>query len=84
MINIIKGKPDARRIEQIIKNMKNKSNLSHLLNLKNKEILRKHAEQIVKNMDGPEMSKLVNDHIVHSTKVSLFVVTKNRSLKVNV
>ena len=84
MINIIKGKPDARRIEQIIKNMKNKSNLSHLLNLKNKEILRKHAEQIVKNMDGPEMSKLVNDHIVHSTKVSLFVVTKKRSLKDNV
>ena len=78
MINIIKTKPDARRIEHIIKNMKNKSNLSHLLNLENKEILRKHAEEIVKNMEGSEMSKLVNDHIVHSTKViSLLVLTKN-------
>ena len=69
MKNIIERKPDARRIEHIIKNMKNKSNLSHLLNLENKEMLRKHAEEIVKNMDGSEMSKLVNDHIVHSTKV---------------
>ena len=78
MINIIKTKPDARRIAHIIKNMKNKSNLSHLLNLENKEILRKHAEEIVKNMEGSEMSKLVNDHIVHSTKViNLLVLTKN-------
>ena len=69
MKNIIEKKPDARRIEHIIKNMKNKSKLSHLLNLENKEMLRKHAEEIVKNMDGSEMSKLVNDHIVHSTKV---------------
>lgn len=69
MKNIIERKPDARRIEHIIKNMKNKSNLSHLLDLENKEMLRKHAEEIVKNMDGSEMSKLVNDHIVHSTKV---------------
>ena len=69
MKNIIERKPDARRIEHIIKKMKNKSNLSHLLDLENKEMLRNHAEEIVKNMDGSEMSKLVNDHIVHSTKV---------------
>ena len=27
-----------------------------------------HAEEIVKNIEGPEMSKLVNNHIVHTTK----------------
>ena len=76
MINIIKSKPDARRIEDIINTMKNKSALNHLLNLENKERLREHAEEIVKNMDGSEMSKLVNDHIVHTTKVGYLVATK--------
>ena len=70
MVNIIETKPDARRIEDIINNMKHKRNISHLLQMEDKERLREHAEEIVKNMDGPEMSKLVNDHIVHTTKVS--------------
>ena len=68
MINIIESKPDARRIEDIIQAMKQKHNLSHLLNFENKEQLREHAEEIVSYMEGPEMSKLVNDHIVHTTK----------------
>jgi hypothetical protein len=48
--------------------MKHKNNISHLLNLNNKENLRNHAEEIVRNMEGSEMSKLVNNHIVHTTK----------------
>ena len=31
------------------------------------EELREHADEIVSQMDGPEMTKLVNDHIVHTT-----------------
>ena len=68
MVNIIRTKPDARRIEDLIKTMKHKNNISHLLNLDNKENLRNHAEEIVRNMEGSEMSKLVNNHIVHTTK----------------
>ena len=68
MENIIKSKPDATRIEDLIRSMKRKDLLSHLLILKNKEELRNHAKEIVENMQGPEMSKLVNDHIVHTTK----------------
>ena len=68
MKNIIRTKPDARRIEDIINTMKHKNNISHLLNLDNKENLRNHAEEIIRNMEGPEMSKLVNNHIVHTTK----------------
>lgn len=68
MVNIIKTKPDARRIADIIHKMKHKNNISHLINLENKEHLRNHAEEIVRNMEGPEMSKLVNNHIVHTTK----------------
>ena len=68
MVNIIRTKPDARRIEDIIQKMKHKNNISHLLNLDNKENLRNHAEEIVRNMEGSEMSKLVNNHIVHTTK----------------
>ena len=68
MENIIKAKPDANRIEDFINTLKNRNNLSHLLNLENKEDLRNHAGEIIKNMEGAEMSKLVNDHIVHTTK----------------
>jgi hypothetical protein len=68
MKNIIRTKPDARRIEDIINTMKHKNNISHLLNLDNKENLRNHAEEIIRNMEGPEMSKLVNNHILHTTK----------------
>ena len=68
MQNIIKSKPDVKRIEDLIKTLKNKDLLSHLLILKNKEELRDHAKEIVQNMQGPEMSKLVNDHLVHTTK----------------
>jgi hypothetical protein len=68
MENILKTKPDAREIEAIIKNMKNKQNLSHLFDTECKEDLRKYAKEIVSNMTGPEMSKLVNNHIVHTTK----------------
>ena len=63
MENILKTKPDAREIEDIIQNMKNKQNLSHLFDTENKEDLRKYAKEIVSNMTGPEMSKLVNNHI---------------------
>ena len=66
MINIIRSKPDSRRIEAIINAMKHKNKIIHLLEKKNE--LREHAEEIVSNMEGPEMSKLVNDHIVHSVK----------------
>jgi hypothetical protein len=68
MENIIKAKPDVTRIEDLITTLKNKNNLSHLLNLDNKEDLRNHAGEIIRNMEGAEMSKLVNDHIVHTTK----------------
>ena len=68
MINKIRTKPDARRIEDLIHTMKQKNNISHLLNIENKEDLRNHSEEIVKNIEGPEMSKLVNNHIVHTTK----------------
>ena len=68
MENIIKTKPDARRIEDLIRTLKNKDLLSHLLNLNNKEKLRDHAKEIIQKMQGPEMSKLVNDHLVHTTK----------------
>ena len=70
MENIIKAKPDVNRIEDFINTLKNRNNLSHLLNLENKEDLRNHAGEIIKNMEGAEMSKLVNDHIVHTTKGS--------------
>ena len=65
MINIIKSIPNNKKIEELITKMKNKNNIQHLLN---KEDLRSHAKEIVENMEGPEMSKLVNDHIVHTTK----------------
>ena len=68
MENIIRTKPDAKRIEDLIKTLKNKDLLSHLLNLQNIEDLRNHAAEIIQNMEGPEMSKLVNNHIVHTTK----------------
>ena len=68
MTNIIRSKPDARRIEDLIRTLKNKDLLGHLLNLEDKTKLRDHAKEIVQNMKGPEMSKLVNDHIVHTTK----------------
>ena len=48
--------------------MKHKDKLSHLLNLENKEEIRNHVTEIVRHMEGPEMSKLVNNHIVHTTK----------------
>lgn len=67
MANIIKSKPDAGRIENIINNMKQRDKISHLWNLKDKEELREHAYEIVNHMNGPEMTKLVNDHIVHTT-----------------
>ena len=66
MINIIKAIPDARDIKDIVKTMKARSNLEYLLNLPNEEDIRSHAKDIVINMEGPEMSKLVNDHLVHS------------------
>ena len=65
MINIIKSIPNNKKIEELITKMKNKNNINHLFN---KEDLRNHAKEIVENMEGPEMSKLVNDHIVHTTK----------------
>ena len=68
MVNIIRTKPDAKRIEDLIKTLKNRDQLSHLLNLQNIEDLRNHAAEIIQNMEGPEMSKLVNNHIVHTTK----------------
>ena len=68
MINIIKTKPNIKKIEDMITKMKNKQKLSHLINIENKEDLRNHAKEIVENMEGPEMSNLVNNHLVHSTK----------------
>ena len=68
MENIIKSKPDIEDIKEIIRNMKNKENLSFLLNLENEQEIRKYAKNIVIEMEGSEMSKLVNDHIVHTTK----------------
>ena len=68
MENILRAKPDARGIEDIVRNMKNKENISHLFDIEDKEDLRKYAKEIVSNMDGPEMSKLVNNHILHTTK----------------
>ena len=66
MINIIKVIPDVRDITDIVRKMKARSNLEYLLNLSNEEDIRSHAKDIVINMEGPEMSKLVNDHLVHS------------------
>ena len=66
MINIIKAIPDVRDITDIVRKMKARSNLEYLLNLSNEEDIRSHAKDIVINMEGPEMSKLVNDHLVHS------------------
>ena len=67
MANIIKSMPDAGRIETIIKNMKHKEKINDLLNLNDNEKLREYAAEIVSHMDGPEMTRLVNDHIVHTT-----------------
>ena len=68
MENIIKSKPDIEDVKTIIRNMKNKENISFLLNLENEEEIKKFSNQIVLEMDGCEMSKLVNDHILHTTK----------------
>ena len=68
MINIIKSKPDIEDIKNIIRNMKNKEKLRFLLDFKNNEDIKKFANKIVLEMEGSEMSKLVNDHIVHTTK----------------
>ena len=38
MINIIRTKPDARRIEDLIHTIKQKNNISHLLKLRTKKI----------------------------------------------
>ena len=57
MSNIIKAKPDPGRIKSIIKTMKNKNKLIHLMNIDSQK-LREHAEEIVSHMEGPEMTKL--------------------------
>ena len=57
MSNIIKAKPDPGRIKNIIKTMKNKNKLIHLMNIDSQK-LREHAKEIVSNMEGPEMTKL--------------------------
>ena len=57
MSNIIKSKPDPGRIKNIIKTMKNKNKLIHLMNIDSQK-LREHAEEIVSHMEGPEMTKL--------------------------
>ena len=56
MANIIKSKPDAGRIENIINNMKQRDKISHLWNLKDKEELREHAYEIVNQTNGPIMN----------------------------
>ena len=64
MVNIIRGIPDVRKIQNIVRNMKRKDKLEYLFN---EEDIKKHAYDIVTNMEGTEMSKLVNEHIVHTT-----------------
>ena len=66
MINIIRGIPDVREVKEIVQKMKASKNIDYILELENIEDIRNHAAEIVINMEGPEMSKLVNDHLVHS------------------
>ena len=67
MVNIIRGIPDVKEIQKIVGNMRRKDKLEFLHDLENVEDIKKYAYDIVTNMEGPEMSKLVNEHIVHTT-----------------
>ena len=67
MENILKSKLDYEDIFDIVKNMKHKEKLQHLLCLENRESIRTFVKEIVMNMEGSEMSRLVNDHIVNTT-----------------